>query len=133
VSGSAREEFVAGIEPRFVALVLALDEAVRSTGIAFDVAVRYRMLTYALGGDFAHWICAIDATPRRSGRDVCIRFLFGYLLTDPRRVFRGAKTSPLRTMDIASLADLDSGLVGAYVAEAVARLDDFRKAGRGRG
>lgn len=130
MSGPARDAFVAGIEPRFAPLVEALDRAVLGTGIAFDSAVRYRMLTYGLGGDFRNWICAIDATPRRSGKAVCIRFLFGFLLDDPGHVLRGAKTSPLRTLDVASLDELDAGLVADYVTEAVARLDAFKSGER---
>jgi hypothetical protein len=132
MSGPARDAFVAGIEPRFVPLVGALDRAVLSTGIAFDTAHRYRMLTYGLGGDFRNWICAIDATPRRSGKAVCIRFLFGFLLDDPRHVPRGAKTGPLRILDIASLDELDARLVAGYVTEAVSRLDAFKSGERPR-
>lgn len=107
--------------PRFVPLVLALDRAVIAARSDFDTRISYRMLTCAVGRDFRHWICAIGVIKKA----VCLRFLFGVLLDDPRGVLR-AGTGILRTMDFVSLEDVDAQLVTDYVNEAVSRLDYFK-------
>jgi hypothetical protein len=76
---------------------------------------------YALRGDFRTWVCAIDA----KGSSVALRFLYGVLLDDPRRVLR-AGTSVLKTWDFALDGVIDAPAVGAYVSEAVVRYDEYK-------
>lgn len=121
MSDLARETFIADIDERFVPIVLALDRAVLGAGHALDTKISYQMLTYALAGDFQHWICAIGVTKKA----VCLRFLFGVLLTDPRGILR-AGTGILRTLDFKVGEEVDAQLVTDYVREAVSRLDDFK-------
>jgi hypothetical protein len=104
-----------------VPLVRSLDRVITTTHPEFDVAVKYRILMYALAGDWRTWVCAIDAT--RKG--VCLRFLYGVLLDDPRGVLR-AGSSVLKTWDFAFDDVIDEGAVGAYVAEAVARYGEYK-------
>jgi len=79
------------------------------------------MLMYALRGDRGTWVCAIDAI--RKG--VCLRFLYGVLLDDPRGVLR-AGSSVLKTWDFDFADVVDPAAVGAYVAEAVARNGEYK-------
>lgn len=58
-NGSALETYLAGVVPEAKPLVVALDKAVRRAHPDFDVAIKYRILMYALGGDFRTWACAI--------------------------------------------------------------------------
>jgi hypothetical protein len=92
------------------------------------------MLMYALGGDFRHWVCAVDVG--RSGfksyrgappakRALHVRFLYGVLLDDPRGMLR-AGSSILTTLDFASPEEIDGPLVTAFVVDAVARFDEFK-------
>jgi hypothetical protein len=118
---SALEAYLAGVAPEATPLVIKLDKAVRNAHLEFDVAVKYRILMYALRGDFRTWVCAIDAM--RNG--VALRFLYGVLLDDPRAVLR-AGTSVLKTWDFAFDEVIDPEAVGAYVAEAVARYDEYK-------
>jgi hypothetical protein len=127
MSGSACDSYIASIDPGFVPAVLALDSAVMVVRADFDTRVFYRMLTYALNGDFRHWICAIDAHKK----PFHLRFLYGVLFDDPRGVLR-AGTGILRTIDFASRADIDAQLVTDYVSEAVSRLDEFKAQVRNR-
>ncbi len=127
MSDSERETYIKGIDTRFVPLVLALDRAVLAARPDFDTRISYQMLTYALAGDFRHWICAIGVTRKV----VCLRFLFGVLLDDPRGVLR-AGTGILRTIDFASVDEVDAQLVADYVNEAIARLDTFKAQDRDR-
>jgi hypothetical protein len=121
VDRSALETYLAGVDPAAAPLVVALDTAVRRVYPDFDVAVKYKLLTYALRGDWRTWVCAIDA--RKKG--VGLRFLFGVLLDDPRRVLR-AGTSVLKTWDFVFDEVIDQAAVGAYVTEAVARYADYK-------
>ncbi|MGB9299376.1 MAG: DUF1801 domain-containing protein [Anaerolineae bacterium] len=118
---STRDTFIDGIDTHFVPMVLALDRAVLAACPDFDTRIYYRMLTYALAGDFRHWICAISVHKKA----VCLRFLFGVLLDDPQGVLR-AGTGILRTIDFVSVEEVDAQLVADYVNEAVTRLDYFK-------
>jgi hypothetical protein len=116
-----RDTYLAGVDAAAAPLVVALDEAVRKAHPAFDVAIKYRLLMYALHGDWRAWVCAIDARKK----SVCLRFLYGVMLDDPHGVLR-AGTSVLKTWDFALDDVVDPAAVGAYVTEAVARYDDFK-------
>jgi hypothetical protein len=76
---------------------------------------------YTLHGDWRTWVCAVDATKKV----VCLRFLYGVLLDDPRRVLR-AGSSVLMTWDFAFDEVVDPAAVGAYVLEAVTRHGEYK-------
>ena len=115
-------------------MVRKVHKAVVAAGGGFDVAVKYQMLTYGLGGDWRHWVCAVDVG--RSGfkgfqgkapakRGIHVRFLYGVLLDDPKRLLRSG-SSILKTLDFASPAEVDASLVTAFVRDAVARFEEFK-------
>jgi hypothetical protein len=116
---AARETYLAGVDRAAAPVVVALDEAIREAHSGFDVAIKYRILMYTLGGGWRTWVCAIDASRRTVG----LRFLYGVLLDDPQRVLR-AGSSVLKTWDFALDEAVDRAAVGEYVREAVARYDD---------
>ncbi len=119
------ERYLAGVDPRAAPLVIALDEAIRTVHPGFDVAIKYKILMYALDRDWRTWICAIDATRKGVG----LRFLYGVLLDDPRGVLR-AGTSVLKTWDFGLDAAVDPVAVGAYVTEAVGRYGEYKATAR---
>jgi hypothetical protein len=121
VSSSALETYLAGVSPAAAPLVVALDEAVRKAQPDLDVAIKYKLLMYALDGDWRTWVCAINETKK----GVCLRFLYGVLLDDPRRVLR-AGSSVLMTWDFTLDDIVEPQAVGAYVVEAVARYDYYK-------
>jgi hypothetical protein len=121
-SGSpALKTYLTGVEPAAAPLVTALDNAIGKAHPGFDVAIKYKILLYALGGDWRTWVCAIDARKNSVG----LRFLYGVVLDDPRRVLR-AGSSVLMTWDFAVGDSVDSAAVGAYVSEAVTRYADYK-------
>jgi hypothetical protein len=122
MADSARDDYIRSIDPRHVPTVLELDRAVTDAHREFDVGIYYRQLTYAIGGDFRRWVCAIGTTKKGA----TLHFLYGRLMDDPRKVFRGAPTSPLRTIDFASVEAVDPELVKGYVGEAVSTFDEFK-------
>ena len=121
MSNSALEAYLPGVDARAVPIIRALDRVIMSTRPDFDVAIKYRVLGCALRGDWRRWVCAIDA--RRTS--VCLRFLYGVLLDDPQHVLR-AGSSVLKTWDFAFDDVIDPAAVGAYVAEAVAKYNDYK-------
>ena len=118
---AALETYLGAVDPAAAPVVIALDAAIREAHPGFDVAIKYRILMYALNGDWRTWVCAIDATRKA----VCLRFLYGVLLDDNRRVLRSG-SSVLKTWDFAYDDVVDRGAVGAYVREAVARYGDYK-------
>lgn len=116
---SARDSYIAGIDPAFAPAVLLLDGAIMAACPGLDTRISYRMLTYALNGDFRHWLCAIDAHKK----PFHLRFLYGVLLEDPRGLLR-AGTSHLCNLDFASVEEIDARLVTDYVKDAVSRHDE---------
>jgi hypothetical protein len=124
MGASVRETYLEGVDPRVAPVVIELDRLVMEAGPDLVPAVRYRMLMYALKGDYRAWVCAIDAHPRMA---VGLRFLYGTLLDDPRAILRPG-TSSLSTLDVASLEEVDAGAVAGFVREAVARHEELKAA-----
>jgi hypothetical protein len=116
VTNPALQAYLAAIDPKAAPLVIALDGAIQTAHPGFDVAVKYKILMYTIGGDWRTWVCAIDATKKGVG----LRFLFGVLLDDPKAVLR-AGTSVLKTWDMGFDDVIDRDGVGAYISEAVSR------------
>jgi hypothetical protein len=107
--------YVVGLPPEREALVRRLHAAIATAHPGFDVAIKYGLLMYAIGGDWRHWVVSVDAHPKGG---VGLRFLFGVLMADERHVLRRG-SSVLMTWDLDPAAELDVGVVGSYVEEAV--------------
>jgi hypothetical protein len=115
------ESYLADIDPVAAPVVIALDHAIRDAAPELGVAIKYRILTYALREDWRTWVCAVQATKK----GVCLRFLYGVLLDDPRGVLRSG-TSVLKTWDLGLDEVVDPAAVGAYVTEAVGRYGEYK-------
>jgi hypothetical protein len=115
-------EFASALTPNHADLVRELHEVIRGVRPEFDVAIKYGLLMYAIDADWRHWIVAIDGHPKTG---VGLRFLFGVMLTDERRVLR-AGSSVLKTWDFATAAGIDAEAVGGYVAEAIRLYPAFK-------
>ena len=115
---AALETYLGGVDPAAAPLVLALDGVVREAHPGFDVAIKYRILMYALHGDWRTWVCAIDA----SRKSVSLRFLYGVLLDDPLGMLR-AGSSVLKTWDFAFDQVVDRAAVGEILADRLDALD----------
>ena len=116
------DTYLAGVDPAAAPLVRTLDEIVRTTEPGLAVAVKYKILMYALGNDWRTWVCAIDASARR----VSLRFLYGVLLDDPLGVLR-AGSSVLESWDFALDDEVDAPAVAAYVTEAVGKYATYKE------
>ena len=116
MKGSPLDEHLDGRRPRAVALVIALDEAIHAAQPELDVAAKYKMLMYALRGDWRHW-------GLRDRRDEQERLPARLIRRPARRPARhpDAGSSVLKTWDFGFDDPVDRAAVGAYVSEAVAR------------
>jgi hypothetical protein len=126
VSETALDTYLAematrGVDPRAVSTVRTLDRVIGETGPDLESTVKYKILMYALHGDWRTWVCAIDAT--RKG--VSLRFLYGVILDDPRGVLR-AGSSVLKTWDFGFDEAIDPEAVGLYVAAAIAKYPAYK-------
>ena len=128
------DDYLGRIDPALAPAVRKVHRAVLASGAPFIVAVKWRMLAYALGGDFRHWVCAVDVG--RSGhkgyagavpaeRYLYVRFLYGVMLDDPQGRLRPG-SSILKTLDFASPREVDAPLVTAFVRDAAARFEEFK-------
>jgi len=119
---SVLEEYLATIpDARGEPVVRELNRIIMRTQPAFDVAIKYRILMYALKGDFHTFVCAINSGRRR----VALNFLYGVMLDDPGKVLR-AGTSVLMSWDFEFDEEVDEAAVRSYVAEAVRKNGDYK-------
>ena len=116
------EDYVSSlVDPRGEPAVRELDRVILATQPDLGVAIKYKILMYGLNGDFHTWICAIN-----SGRRwVSLNFLYGVMLDDPRKVLRGG-SSVLMSWDFDFEEEIEPAAVADYVAEAVAKKEDYK-------
>jgi hypothetical protein len=94
---------------------------------AFDVAIKWRQLTFAVDGDFDHWVCAVAATARQTR----LAFHFGAWLDDPAGVFEASDAEFVRKISYRSVDDVDEGVVRELLTQALEALPRFRARRRG--
>lgn len=121
VSDSALEEFLGQVRRDAAPAVTAIDAAVRAVA-PLDSIIRWRQLLYGLDGDFHHWICSVAVSKSR----VTVNFHFGGLLPDPEHAFRAGSSKFGRMLDFDDEGDVDAGLIGRRVADAVSKLEYFK-------
>jgi hypothetical protein len=92
VAESPVTEFGASLDAPVRATVDRLVEAILGAGVPLDAAIKRRRLTFAVDGDFHHWLCGIGTTRR----GVVLQFHFGALLRDPDRRLTAGESRCLR-------------------------------------
>ena len=96
--------------------------AVVSAQHPFDVAVKWRQLTFAVDHDFDHWVCAVAATSRQAR----LAFHFGAWLDDPEGLFEPSQARFVRRIEFRSPGDVDEAAVRYLVTQALEVLPRFR-------
>ncbi len=117
---SPLDEYLLGIDPAPAPLVVELDRLVRAAAPELGAAVKYRMLTYAIDGNWWRWVCAVSVTKKA----VNLRLLYGTRLESGIGILRPG-SSHLANLDLVPGAPLDADLVTRLVREAVARHAEF--------
>jgi len=122
MGSSVLDEYLATLaDPRGEPVVRELDRIIRGTQPDLNTAIKYKILMYGLNGDFHTWVCAINSGRRR----VSLNFLYGVMLEDARHVLRPG-SSVLMSWDFEFDEEIDPAAVAAYVAEAVAKNEDYK-------
>jgi hypothetical protein len=94
VAGDEADGFLRALPPQTRAVAQRLIAAVCEQA-DMDAAVKWRQLTFAVEGDFDHWVCAVAPTKKR----VNLTFHFGRLLRDDARRsegLSGRRAEPVR-------------------------------------
>ncbi len=78
MAGDPGIEFLEGLTPAAGGVAERLILIV-SSHTAFDAAIKWRQLTFAVDGHFDHWLCAVAAKSRQTR----LTLHFGALLDDP--------------------------------------------------
>ncbi len=115
-------EYLSGLTPavRKVAEHLAVIVKGHSR---LDPAIKWRQLTFALDGDFDHWICAVAGTSRQAR----LTFHFGALLDDVAGVFAPSDAKYVRRITFTRADDVDEAIVADLLAQALDTLPQFRQ------
>jgi hypothetical protein len=122
MSNHILEEYIASlVDPRGEPLVRELDRIIRETQPELETAIKYKILMFGLQGDFHTWVCAINS----GRRHVSLNFLYGVMLEDARKVLRPG-SSVLMSWDFDFDEEIEPAAVAAYVAEAVAKNEDYK-------
>ena len=128
VAGDEVDDFLRGLPPQTGSIAEQLIAAVREQA-DLAAAVKWRQLTFAVEGDFDHWICAVAPTKKR----VNLTFHFGRLLRDDESLFDDSDAKFVRKIGFASLEDVDDAAIGDLVSQAIAALPTFRRVVREKG
>jgi len=122
MSNHVLEEYIASlVDPRGEPVVRELDRVIRATRPELETAIKYKILMFGLRGDFHTWVCAINS----GRRHVSLNFLYGVMLEDARKVLRPG-SSVLMSWDFDFDEEIEPAAVAAYVAEAVAKNEDYK-------
>lgn len=114
-------DFLAGLEPEVRATAELIATAVRASA-NLSCAVKWRQLTFAVDGDYDHWICAVSATKRSAA----LIMHFGSLLDHDR--FDPSEAKYTRRITYRTPAEVDVGAIRDIVGQAVDTLPQFRRA-----
>lgn len=96
--------------------------AIVTSQAEFDTAIKWRQLTFALDGDFDHWVCAVAATSRLAR----LTFHFGAWLDDPAGLFEPSEAQFVRKIGFRSASDVDEAAVRDLLTRALETLPRFR-------
>lgn len=121
MSDSPSAEFLAGLPADTRPIAERLISTIAGHA-PFDVAVKWRQLTFAVDGDFDHWVCAVAATKRQ----VHLAFHFGSLLREPELGFEPSESKYVRKLRYRSVEDVDEAVVRELVTQALEELPRFK-------
>jgi hypothetical protein len=113
--------FVAGLPPAARPIAERVIESILSHR-EWAVGVKWRQLTFALPGDFDHWVCAVGANRQR----VNLLFHYGALLRACEQHFEPTASKYVRRIAFESVDEVDDALIRDLLALAIDALPAFR-------
>lgn len=115
-------DFENGANSEFKKIIERIVEIVENSGSDLDTAVKWKQLTFAIRGDFHHWICSIKKTKKFIG----LNFHYGGLLDDKTNSFSVGTSRFLRKIEYRTLADVKEGVIQDFIAQALSKHQYFK-------
>ncbi len=112
------DSFTLGADPTFAQVVRRLASVIADVEPRLECAVKWGRLTFALDGDYHHWICGIGVTKKA----VALTFHFGGLLRDPAGLFIAGSSRFGRKLEYRVPECVDEAVVADFVSQALDRL-----------
>jgi len=109
--------FLSGLTPEVRAIA---ERVVAAVPADLTAALKWRQLTFAVDGDYDHWICAVSATKHSAA----LILHFGSLLG--RDIFDPSEARYTRRVTYRSAEEVQATVIADVVAEALAALPRFR-------
>lgn len=116
------DSFTLSANPTFVRLVRRLASVIGSVEPRLECAVKWGRLTFALDGDYHHWICGIGITKKA----VVLTFHFGGLLRGPAGLFSAGASRFGRKLEYRVPEDVNDAVIVDFVSQALGRLEYFK-------
>jgi hypothetical protein len=95
----------------------------------WTIGVKWQQLTFAVGDDFDHWVCAVGARRER----VNLVFHYGSLLRGCEQRFEPTESKYVRRIAFESVDEVDDALIRDLLDLAVETLPKFRARATRRG
>ena len=117
------ERLTAGRPAELVATARTLVEIIDGSEHELESAVKWGALTYALEGDFHHWVCSVGVTKARA----TLTFHYGGILDDPGGRLIAGSSKLLRKLEYATEVDVGRDEVLGFLDQAVAAYPRFKE------
>ena len=115
-------DYLRNVEPQFQEIIKKIFNIIQLHKINYDVAIKWKQLTFAFNNDFNHWICAIGTTKK----SVNLVFHFGGLLEDKNNLFKTGTSKFLRRIEHKTLSDINEKQVNVLLNQAIDKLQYFK-------
>lgn len=116
-------EFSQRTTTEFQNIINRIVEIIQESNISFNIAIKWKQLTFAIENDFHHWICSINITKKFVG----LNFHFGGLLEDPDNHFLSGTSKFLRKLEFKNAAEINSALINNFLIQATKKLPYFKE------
>lgn len=116
------DSFTLSAHPNFVQLFTRLASVIGGVEPRLECAVKWGRLTFALDGDYHHWICGIGVTKKA----VVLTFHFGGLLRDPTGLLRAGASRFGRKLEYRVPEDVNETAIVDFMSKALGRLEYFK-------
>jgi hypothetical protein len=117
------QSFLQTASPEFQSIVSRLTEIIESVKEPLSCDVKWGQLTYAIDGDFHHWLVGVKVTKKFVG----LVFHFGGLLDDPQGIFICGASKFIRKIEYRRVEEVESEVVLDFLEQALEKLAYFKE------
>jgi hypothetical protein len=120
---NGKQSFLSKANPEYQEIITLVMSDIESVNENLHGSIKWGNYTYALSGDFHHWICAVAITKK----SVNLIFHYGGLLDDKKGILIAGTSKFLRKIEFQNKEDIDRETVKEFVIKAIDKLDYFKK------